>query len=234
MHNLKALNDQRANKSFLGTTLESADKNLDESKAQQPVSDRKQLHQCRKWGGVWVLLLGHNSQSYGNRVGLNKRRNAHCKETHLQTPKISLSCSSFIDLLPTIVKLSTSKPFFGRRKFASVLSCLCNVWCVLMCVCVQKTILTRSTAGTAGRLTPCLQCPKVLRKYNCTACITPHKRVCFIFKAKMSITRIVFFNFFTELKRSINGTPTQHQGNGVWLTNHARYELEYTGNWMDF
>lgn len=46
------------------------------------------------------------------------------------------------------------KAFFGRCKFARVLSCLCDIWCVLMCVCVQKTILTRSAAEIAGQLTP--------------------------------------------------------------------------------
>lgn len=44
---------------LLCTAQTAVDKNCDESKTQQPVSDRKQLRRHRKWG-VWVLLLGHN------------------------------------------------------------------------------------------------------------------------------------------------------------------------------
>lgn len=145
LHSFKSL------KRFHSTTLTSVDKLWQVQKSQQPVSDRKQLHRHRKWG-VWVLLLGHNSQSCGNRGGLNKRMLAQETLGHLQTCKL-LSCRSpFSDFLPTIAVLSTSKPFYA--------TCL-SMSSLILVFFVQRAALMRSAAGTAGRQTPWTQCPKV-------------------------------------------------------------------------
>lgn len=139
---------------------------------------------------------------------------------HLQTPKISLSRSSFIDSLPTIVKLSTSKPFFGHRKFASVLSCLCNTWCVcvVICLCAENNFdeISRRNSWPANTMTG------VSKGIGGNSGFL-------LFQAK-HVDNWKFLSFFYQLERSINGTPTQHQGNRIWLSNHARYTLRCIEN----
>lgn len=109
--------------------------NLNESKTQQPVSDRKQLHRRRKWG-VWASLLGHNSQSCGDRGGLNKRTITQETVGHLQTSHVccpALIVLVFIYWLPSHYSSTVHFKDFLCHMLVKVSS-----YSLLLCVCRER------------------------------------------------------------------------------------------------
>lgn len=92
---------------------------FDESTTQQPVSDRKQLHQRRKWG-VWVPLW----DTIHNHGGLNKRQLTqeivgHPQPSHVCSPTLIVYI-----LLTSFPLLSISKALFCRVTGQCLLSSL--------------------------------------------------------------------------------------------------------------
>lgn len=88
LHSFKSL------KRFLGATLALVDKTLMSPKLNSQFQTGNSCTGAGN-GGVWVLLLGHNSQYCGDRGGLNKRMHAQDTEDHLQTSKLIVLVSIY-------------------------------------------------------------------------------------------------------------------------------------------
>lgn len=178
--------------------------------------------------GVWLRLLGQNSQSCGNKGGLNKRMLSQETTGHLKTSK-ALSLWSRFTKLPSyyssLVLMSTSKILM-----------LVSVWSHPHCVCVHTENsfdeISRRNSWPTNTMTTVPKGMKKKRRYETDNEDEPfHARTPNGFAFSLALTQQknqtishIIHKFYFFFFRFFNGAPAQYTSYRACSKDWARYE----------